>query len=64
MEKRKLTAYDRYKDYAYVKLHKQIERLIVNRWSREGECEDEKVEEVVSGKTKITYKVSQVMIKK
>ena len=64
MEKKKLTASDRYKDYAYMKLHKQIERLIVNGWSREGECEDEKVEEVVSGKTKIMYKVSQVMIKK
>ena len=64
MEQKKLTASDRYKDYAYTKLHKHIERLIINGWSRAGECEDEKIEEVVSGKTKITYKVSQIMIKK
>ena len=64
MEKKKLTATDRYKDYAYMKLHRQIERLIINGWRREGECEDGIIEEFIDSKTKITYVVSQVMVKK
>ena len=64
MEKKEITAFDRYKDYAYTKLHKRIERLIVNGWSRDGECEDKIVEVAKGDKTEFVYMVSQVMIKK